>query len=147
MDLNLCLEILNQRNTTPCDCSNLEHIKSCQKSKFVCNADQIASTSVSPSNDDVSVEVVTENLTGNSSNLTDMSNPALLNFMISIQRARVIEYSSFQEALAYLIDNNKLDAYPSLVGEMTSRFTVLSSNAIKIKVIISLPFILLGTIV
>ena len=48
---------------------------------------------------------------------------------------------NFDSGIKYLIDNERLDEYPQLVGEMTSRFSVLSSQIISLKVRVNLHFL------
>ena len=130
MNLNLCLEILNERRTGLCECNDLSSGHgSCIKpdlSKLQIN--QTASTALEE------IVTVAESAELKDNRVNEMSNYELLKFMISLQRTRTAEYSVFGETLNHLICNNKLNEYPSLVCEMTSRFSVLSLNIIKIKV-------------
>jgi hypothetical protein len=130
MDINLCIEILSKRNTVQCECNSLDHI-GCSRlpnSQIKFNQKTSLSGSATITDDD------SESKQQKANHVATMSNYDLLKFMMSLQRTRVVEYSSFEQAFQLLISNNKLEEYPLLVGEMTSRFSVLSLNVIKVKV-------------
>ena len=133
MDINLCVEILNQRNNTPCECNRINHIN-CSLNRLNLNQRE--------SDDDSNRVLETTNITNDFQNciniINEMSNYDLLKAMMSLQSTRVNEYTAFNQAMRLLVDNNKLSEYPTLVCEMTSRFSVISSNILKIKVIYSI---------
>lgn len=142
MDINLCMEILNQRSNTQCECNSINHVN-CSFNRLNLNQRE--------SNDDSNMPGETATINTDFQNeisiINEMTNYGLLKAMMSLQCTRVNEYTAFNRAMRLLVDNNKLSEYPTLVCEITSRFAAISSNIIKIKVILLLfrnvPIILL----
>lgn len=104
MELNSCLTILKERG----------NIKACTHPNFIPPPRQ---------------STITTNLS-----YKDESNLKLLQFIITLQRERIENYTIFSSVTQQLIDQNSLTEFPSLVAEMTSRFSVISQHIIAIKV-------------
>ena len=125
MNLQQCMHILSQRqagsndksmSTGGCSCCFQEELKNNGAMDIYSAAiSAIDAPSASP--------------------LESMSDVELVDLLMRLQVERVGTYNMYDNTLAYLLRENKLEDYTKLCAEITSIFAVISSNVNNIRVL------------
>lgn len=161
MNLDRCLEILNERAQQPqnsledmpkvdnLNISGQSHVFT--SSSFFSKASSSSSSSiVSPTKgaegqrggSETGVNAEEEESAGGQPAITaegelakieEMDSLGLLNLFTTLQEDRVQTYKVYNRIFRVLLENAQLTQYPLLCSEMTSRFSIISKYIIKIK--------------